>query len=155
MATSEAVARAKEAGLDLVEVAPHSSPPVCRIMDYGKWMYAQRKRDRKAKRHGPELKHIRIRTPKIGEHDLMIKVNHAREFMKRGDRVQFMLRFRGRELAHIEEGQKVFERIKQELADVGRPEAAFRREGRRITMLMIPGTKAPSDTRVQPTTRPR
>lgn len=148
MATSEAVARAKEAGLDLVEVAPNSSPPVCRIMDYGKWMYAQRKRDRKAraKRHGPELKHIRIRTPKIGEHDLMIKVNHAREFIERGDRVQFMLRFRGRELAHIEEGQKVFQRIMQELADVGRPESAFRREGRRITMLIIPGTKGPSDT---------
>ncbi len=131
----------------MVEVAPNSSPPVCRIMDFGKWMYAQRKKDRKAKtkRHGAGLKHIRIRTPKIGEHDLMIKVNHAREFIERGDRVQFMLRFRGRELAHIDEGHKVFERIKQELADVGRPETGLRREGRRITMLMVPGVKAPSD----------
>ncbi len=139
------MARAKEAGLDLVEVAPQSAPPVCRIMDYGKWMYAQRKKERKTKRHAPGLKHIRIRTPKIGEHDLMIKVNHAREFMERGDRVQFMLRFRGRELAHIDEGQKVFQRIQQELADIGRPEVAFKREGRRITMLMVPGVKASSD----------
>ncbi len=129
-------------------------------MDFGKWMYAQRKKDRKAKtgRHGPGLKHIRIRTPKIGEHDLMIKVNHAREFIERGDRVQFMLRFRGRELAHIEEGHKVFERITQELADIGRPEMALRREGRRITMMMVPGVKAPSDTgasRVSPKVEPK
>jgi len=129
-------------------------------MDFGKWMYAQRKKERKAKtgRHGPGLKHIRIRTPKIGEHDLMIKVNHAREFMERGDRVQFMLRFRGRELAHIEEGHKVFERIKQELADIGRPETGLRREGRRITMMMVPGAKAPSDTgasRAAPKPAPR
>jgi len=143
--TKDALARAKEAELDLVEVAPQSDPPVCRIMDYGKWKYAQRKRDHKAKRHEPELKHIRIRTPKIGEHDLMIKVSHAREFLQRGDRVQFILRFRGRELAHIDEGQKVFQRIRQDLADVSRAELEFRREGRRITMLLVPGPRHPAN----------
>ena len=80
-------------------------------MDYGKWMYMQRKKEQKAKahRHETELKEIRIKTPKIGDHDLGIKVNHARDFLERGDRVQFTLRFRGRELAHTEEGRKVFE----------------------------------------------
>ena len=138
---ADALARARQAGLDLVEVAPLAKPPVCRIMDYGKWKYAQRKKERKGRthRHETELKEIRIKTPKIGEHDLTIKVSHARDFLARGDRVQFVLRFRGRELAHIDEGQKVFARITENLADVSKVEQGFRREGRRITMLLIPG----------------
>ncbi len=110
----DALERARNAGMDLVEVAPQSKPPVCRIMDYGKWKYAQRKKEQKAKahRHETELKEIRIRTPKIGEHDLLIKVGRAREFLQRGDRVQFSLRFRSRELAHIDVGVEVFQRIK-------------------------------------------
>jgi translation initiation factor IF-3 len=144
---ADALARAAAAGLDLVEVAPLSKPPVCRIMDYGKWKYAQRKKERKSRthRHETAMKEIRIKTPKIGAHDLMIKVNHAREFLIRGDRVQFALRFRGRELAHIDEGQKVFAQIKQDLADVSKVEHDFRREGRRILMLLAPGgTKKPA-----------
>ena len=130
--------RAQELGMDLVEVAPQASPPVCRIMDYGKWKYAQRKKEQKSKahRHETELKEVRIRTPKIGEHDLMIKVNRARKFLERGDRVQFSLRFRGRELAHIDEGAKVFKKIQEELADVSKIDQHFRREGRRITMTL-------------------
>jgi len=124
--------------MDLVEVAPQASPPVCRIMDYGKWKYAQRKKEQKSKahRHETELKEVRIRTPKIGEHDLMIKINRARKFLERGDRVQFSLRFRGRELAHIDEGAKVFKRIQDDLADVSKIDQHFRREGRRITMTL-------------------
>ena len=144
---ADALARAAAAGLDLVEVAPLSKPPVCRIMDYGKWKYAQRKKERKSKthRHETALKEIRIKTPKIGEHDLQIKINHAREFLGRGDRVQFALRFRGRELAHIDEGQKVFAQIKQALTDVSKVEHDYRREGRRILMLLAPGgTKKPA-----------
>jgi len=139
----DAQKRAREVGLDLVEVAPQSKPPVCRIMDYGKWKYAQRKKERKAKarRHETELKEIRIRTPKIGEHDLAIKVNRARTFLERGDRVQFSLRFRSRELAHIDVGVDVFRRIKEELADVARTERDVRREGRRITMMLSPSAK--------------
>ncbi len=129
---------AKDAELDLVEVAPLAKPPVCRIMDYGKWKYAEAKKEQKSKasRHETELKHVRIKTPKIGIHDLMIKINRARKFLERGDRVQFSLRFRGRELAHIDEGQKVFERIKAELEDVSKIDQDYRREGRQISMTL-------------------
>jgi translation initiation factor IF-3 len=146
---ADALARAAAAGLDLVEVAPQARPPVCRIMDYGKWKYAQRKKEQRSKtrRHETEMKQIRIRTPKISEHDLKIKVDHAREFLTRGDRVQFTLRFRGRELAHIEEGEKVLTNIKQGLSDVSRVEQDFRREGRRVTMLLVPGGKRPAAKR--------
>ena len=143
MEVREALGLAQEAGMDLVEVAPQSRPPVCRIMDYGKWMYAQRKKEQKAKahRHETELKQIRIKTPKIDEHDLLIKLHRAREFLERGDRVQFTIRFRGRELAHVEEGQKILERITAELADLSKVEQSSRREGRRITMLLAPSIK--------------
>jgi len=139
----EAQFRARDAGLDLVEVAPSARPPVCRIMDYGKWKYAQKKKERKSKahRHETELKEIRIKTPKIGDHDLGIKVKHAREFLERGDRVQFSLRFRGRELAHIDEGQKIFQRIQELLSDIAKVDQGFRREGRRITMTLAPDAK--------------
>jgi translation initiation factor IF-3 len=138
--TREAMDRARRVGLDLVEVAPQSRPPVCRIMDYGKWKYAQRKKEQKSKSHRKEteLKEIRIKTCKIGDHDLQIKVNHARGFLSRGDRVQFTLRFRGRELAHMEEGRKVFGSIKAELALVGKVDQDVRSEGKRITMVLAP-----------------
>ena len=127
-----------------MEVAPLAKPPVCRIMDYGKWKYAQRKKEQKSKahRHETELKEIRIKTPKIGENDLLIKVNRARGFLERGDRVQFTLRFRGRELAHIDEGQKVFQQIKTDLGEISKVDQDFRREGRRITMTLRPGAAA-------------
>ncbi|MDP6635753.1 MAG: translation initiation factor IF-3 [Phycisphaerae bacterium] len=139
---SEAQAMAREAGLDLVEVVPNATPPVCRILDYGKYKYdlAKKQRHAKAHRHETELKEIRIRTPKIDTHDLMIKVNRAREFLLRGDRVQFSLRFRGRELAHIDEGQRIFTQIEEALQDCGKVDRN-RREGRRITMLIAPLTK--------------
>ena len=129
--------------MDLVEVAPQASPPVCRIMDYGKFKYAQRKKEQKAKahRHETELKELRIRTPKIGDRDLMIKVDRAREFLERGDRVQFSLRFRSRELAHIDIGVDVFRRVKEALADICKVERDCRREGRRITMMLGPNRK--------------
>jgi len=142
----DALQRARDAGMDLVEVAPQSQPPVCRIMDYGKWMYMQRKKEQKAKahRHETELKEIRIRTPKIGDHDLEIKINHARGFLARGDRVQFTLRFRGRELAHTEEGRKVFEHITEALADLSKVDQPFRFEGRRLTMTLASTGKKPA-----------
>ncbi len=112
-------------------------------MDYGKWKYAQRKKQHKSKARRHETKQIRIRTPKIGEHDLQIKLNHAREFLERGDRVQFNLRFRGRELAHVEEGYRVFKDIQEQLADVSKVEQSTRRAGRTINMLLAPtGKKA-------------
>ena len=144
--TFKAMEMARTAGMDLVEVAPQSSPPVCRIMDYGKWKYEQSKKERKsrAQRHETELKEIRIKTPKIDPHDLGIKVNHAREFLERGDRVQFSLRFRGRELAHIDEGIRIFKDVETQLEEVAKVDQPPRREGRRITMLLAPvARKAP------------
>jgi translation initiation factor IF-3 len=140
----DAMSRARESGLDLVEVAPQSRPPVCRIMDYGKWKYAQRKKEQKSKSHRKEteLKEIRIKTPKIGDHDLEIKVHHAREFLSRGDRVQFTLRFRGRELAHMDEGKKIFGHIKELLAAVAKVDQDYRYEGKRITMTLAPGSSS-------------
>lgn len=130
-------------------------------MDYGKWMYTQRKKEQKAKahRHETELKEVRIRTPKIGDHDLMIKVNLARSFLMRGDRVQFSLRFRGRELAHTDEGRKVFQQITEELADVSKVDQSFRFEGRRLTMtLASTGKKAapgkPAKAPAKPASKP-
>jgi translation initiation factor IF-3 len=137
---SEALRRAQEAEMDLVEVAPQARPPVCRIMDYGKYKYQQKKKEQKAKshRHETELKEIRIRTPKIGDHDLQLKIKHAREFLERGDRVQFSLRFRGRELAHIEEGREIFKTIGEELNDVAKIDQHPRFEGRRLSMMLAP-----------------
>ena len=142
----DALQRAHDTGMDLVEVAPQSQPPVCRIMDFGKWMYMQRKKEQKAKshRHETELKEIRIRTPKIGDHDLEIKINRARDFLSRGDRVQFTLRFRGRELAHTEEGRKVFGHITEALAEVSKVDQSFRFEGRRLTMTLASTGKKPA-----------
>ncbi len=147
--TAEALERARAADLDLVEVAPTAKPPVCRIMDYGKYKYEQKKKEHKARaqRHETELKQIRIRTPKIGARDLEIKIDHAREFLQRGDRVQFTLRFRGRELAHIDVGQHVLDGVKQALADIAKVDQDFRMERRSLTMTLAPtakpGGKAP------------
>ena len=143
---------AREADLDLVEVAPTASPPVCRIMNYGKYKYDLAKKARKAKahRHETELKEIRIRTPKIDEHDLRRYIGHAREFLERGDRVQFSLRFRGRELAHIDEGRRVLDYVVAKLEDCGKVEQR-RSEGRRITMMLspLPHKAAKTDKPVQ------
>jgi len=142
----EALRLAREAGMDLVEVAPNVRPPVCRIMDYGKWKYAQRKKEQKSKshRHETELKEIRIKTPKIGDHDLGIKVGRARDFLSRGDRVQFTLRFRGRELAHMDEGKKIFGHIKQQLADCSKVDQDYRFEGKRLTMTLAASGPQPA-----------
>ena len=142
--TREALNRAREAGLDLVEVAPNASPPVCRIMDYGKWMYEQKKKDRQAKshRHETELKEIRIRTPKIGSHDLEIKVNRARDFLERGDRVQFTLRFRGREMAHRELGRDVLKSVADMLNEFAKVDREVRMEGRSMSVVFSPTEKA-------------
>lgn len=109
-------------------------------MDFGKFKYDQKKKEQKAKtkRHETELKEIRIKTPKIGDHDLGIKIRNAEEFLTRGDRVQFSLRFRGRELAHIDEGRNVFEKIKKALAEIAKVDQHYRFEGRRLTMTLAP-----------------
>jgi len=130
--------------LDLVEVAPNSVPPVCRIMDFGKWRYEQKKKDQKAKtkQHQATMKEVRLR-PKIEEHDQMVKTKHAREFLAKGNRVQFTMLYRGREMAHREIGEEIFKSIVEELQDVGKVESPMKFMGRRMTMVMAPGASKP------------
>ena len=134
---------AREAGLDLVEVAPTARPPVCRIMDYGKWRYQQQKKEDKsrASSRAGQLKELKLKTVRIGDHDLMIKVNHAREFLKEGNKVQFTLQFRGREMAHIDLGRDIFKKIKDELWPVSKVERDAKMEGRRMTLVLQPDHK--------------
>src|SRR5438094_5594583 len=143
--TADALRRAREAGLDLVEVAPNARPPVCKIIDYGKWRYLQQKKEDKsrASSRGGQLKELKFKTVKISEHDLMIKVNHAREFLKEGNKVQFTLQFRGREMAHLELGRDIFKKIKDELWLVSKVERDAKMEGRRMTLVLQPDHKAP------------
>jgi len=141
--TGDALRRARETGLDLVEVAPNARPPVCKIMDYGKWRYQQQKKEDKsrASSRGGQLKELKLRTVKIGDHDLMIKINHAREFLKEGNKVQFTLQFRGREMAHIDLGRDIFVKIKTELWPVSKVERDAKMEGRRMTLVLQPDHK--------------
>jgi translation initiation factor IF-3 len=144
--TNEALRRAREAGLDLVEVAPMARPPVCKILDYGKWRYQQQKKQDKsrASTKGGQLKELVLKTVKIGVHDLMIKINHAREFLKEGNKVQFTLRFKGREMAHIDLGRDLFTKIKSELFAVSKIERDAKMEGRRMTLVLQPEIKDPN-----------
>jgi translation initiation factor IF-3 len=136
---------AREAGLDLVEVAPTARPPVCKILDYGKWRYQQQKKVDKSRSSAKagQLKELKLKTVKIGEHDLMIKINHAREFLKDGNKVQFTLQFKGREMAHQELGRDIFVKIKSELFMVSKVERDSKMEGRRMTLVLQPDHKQP------------
>ncbi len=129
--------------MDLVEVAPTARPPVCRIMDYGKWRYQQQKKEDKsrASSRAGQLKELKLRTVKIGDHDLMIKINHAREFLKENNKVQFTLQFRGREVAHMDLGREIFKKIKNELLMVSKVERDTKLEGRRMTLVLQPEHK--------------
>jgi translation initiation factor IF-3 len=145
VSTSDALRMAREAGLDLVEVAPTARPPVCKILDYGKWRYQQQKKVDKsrASARGGQLKELKLKTVKIGDHDLMIKINHAREFLKEGNKVQFTLQFKGREMAHLDLGRDIFTKIKSELFLVSKIERDSKMEGRRMTLVLQPDHKPP------------
>ena len=144
ISTAEAMRMAREAGLDLVEVAPTARPPVCRIMDYGKWRYQQQKKEDKsrASSRAGQLKELKLRTVKIGDHDLQIKINHAREFLKENNKVQFTLQFRGREVAHMDLGREIFKKIKAELQPFSKVERDTKLEGRRMTLVLQPEHKS-------------
>ncbi len=137
MPTDEALGRARELELDLVEVAPTERPPVCRIMDFGKFKYQQKKRQHKAHTHQTKLKEIRVR-PKTDEHDITVKVNHAREFLAHKDKVIVSVVFRGRELAHVEEGHRVVQQVIKNLEDIGKVESPPSQQGRRIVCVLAP-----------------
>ena len=139
MGADQARTIARERGLDLVEVAPEARPPVCKILDYGKFKYEEKKKKNKAKskQHVQELKEVRLR-PLTGSHDLMTKLKHAREFLEEGDKVLFTIRFRGREQAHKEIGREVMGKISRELEDIAKVEHAISQMGPHMHMTLMP-----------------
>jgi len=135
--TAQAMEMARELGMDLVEVAATERPPVCKIMDYGKFRYEQSRKSTKTKSHQQKMKEIRVR-PKTGGHDIDTKVNQARKFLEHHDKVLVNVLFRGREMQHIEEGQRIIQGILEQLADVSKVEKAPSMEGKRMTALLAP-----------------
>jgi len=137
---NEALNRARAVGLNLVEVAPTSDPPVCRIMDYGKWLYQQKRKIREAHKKtlqsSTTLKEIRLR-PETDKHDLDVKLRHAREFLEKGHKVQFTVFFRGRQMLHKELGHAMLDQITQSLQDLANVERSAKMAGRRMTMLLV------------------
>ncbi|MBN2018734.1 MAG: translation initiation factor IF-3 [Sedimentisphaerales bacterium] len=134
-----ALQKARDTALDLVEVAPTSQPPVCRIMDYGKWLYEQKRKIReshKKSHHVGTLKEIRLR-PETDHHDVEIKVNHAREFLRKGHKVLFTLIFRGRQMIHQDKGYELLNKIAGMLADVSQVEQKSSIIGKRMTMVLM------------------
>ncbi|MEO2048114.1 MAG: translation initiation factor IF-3 [Pirellulales bacterium] len=133
----EALERAREIGFDLVEVAPLEKPPVCRIMDFGKYKYQQKKRQHKGHTHQSKNKEIRLR-PKIGEHDFVTKRERARKFLEDRDKVVCSVIFRGRENAHVDEGFKLVKRLMVDLEDIAKVEQMPSMHGRRIVLILAP-----------------
>ncbi len=141
--TDQALRMAQDAGLDLVEIAPNVRPPVCRILDYGKWKYEQQKKSdkqRATQRH-TGLKEVKIKTTKIDPHDLNIKTERARKFLEEGYKVQVTLQYRGREMAHQDIGQNLLNSVKRDLFMISKVEQDFRMQGRRGNMVLAPDKK--------------
>jgi translation initiation factor IF-3 len=145
LTTREALEMARARGLDLVEVAANVRPPVCRILDYGKYKYEQNRRARKAKKkqHQMQLKEVKMR-PKIEEHDYGFKVQHAREFLEGRDKVKLTVMFRGREMAHPELGHRLIQKVIAALLDIATVESSPRSEGRTLTAVLSPRPAKPT-----------
>lgn len=139
MSAHEAVVAAREQGLDLVEVSPNSDPPVCRIMDYGKYKYEASKKFQEGKKKGKavQVKEIRLR-PHTEEHDLGFKIRNLKRFLEKKDRVKITVMFRGREMAYMDTAVKLLERIAEEVVEIGTVEQQPTREGWRVTMVILP-----------------
>lgn len=135
----EAMRIAQETGLDLVEVAPNVNPPVCRVMDYSRFKYEQEKREREAKKkqHISRLKELKV-GPTIEEHDYQVKLHHLQRFLKRGDKVKISMRFRGRQMAHVDLGRDVLERLIRDSSDIGEVEKPPALETTIMTMVIVP-----------------
>jgi translation initiation factor IF-3 len=139
----DALLLAEEHGLDLVEVAPNAIPPVCRVMDYGKFRYEQTKKEREARKHQKqiEMKEVRLK-PKTDDHDLGVKSRQARKFLLNGDKVKFTVKFRGREIFHPDIGMAMLEQMSEELRDIAVIEQKPLMEGRALSLLLAPNAKA-------------
>ena len=143
MTPFDAVQRAVEEGLDLVEVAPGANPPVCRIMDYGKYKYELKKKQAvsKAKAHAATMKEVKLR-PRTDEHDLDFKLKNARRFLIEGDKVKVTLMVRGREIVHTSIGREQLDKVKEMLADIAAVENPPRMDGRFMSMILVPNREA-------------
>lgn len=141
MTRAQALALAQEAGTDLVEVAPQAEPPVCRLMDFGKFQYERAKKEREARKAQKEveIKEIRLR-PKTGEHDIGVVLRRARKFLQDESKVKVRVRFRGREITHPEVAEELLKRVAADLQDVGDVEKEPGMEGRSLLMIMAPKT---------------
>lgn len=148
MTLSEALAKASSAGLDLVEVAPDARPPVCKILDYGKLRFEERKKKSlmKRKQKSLETKELQFRL-KIGDHDYDVKLRHAVRFLTQGHRVRVVLRFKGREMSYQDIGVALLNRIISDLAELSKPESPPRTEGRRMLVVMVPIAKKLEDAK--------
>ncbi len=137
MAPQQALTIARQKGLDLVEISASANPPVCRIMDYGRYQYQEQKRQREAKKHQHviEVKEIKFR-PKVDEHDYQFKLKHIERFLAEGDKVKATIFFRGREMAHPEIGRRILERVIQDLAEIAVAETAPRQEGNQMHTIL-------------------
>ena len=139
MPLREALKIAQEEGLDLVEVAPNTNPPVCRIMDFNKFKYEQEKREREAKKHqrSAQLKEVRLK-PFIEEHDYQVKLKQMIKFLEKGSKVRVRLMFRGRDLAHPELGEKLMNRVVEDISSVGKVEKPLQKMGRMFLLVLGP-----------------
>ena len=139
---SEALMRAEEAGLDLVEIAPSADPPVCKIIDFGKFRYQQTKKEKESKKsqHQVKVKEVKVK-PNTDQHDLDTKQKHAREFILKGNKVRLTCVFRGREMAHPELGRKVIDEMCENLSDIATREAPPKMFGKILSVVLAPGAK--------------
>lgn len=135
--TKDALEQAMEVGLDLVEVSPNATPPVCKILEYGKYKYeiSKKEKEGRKKQHTISVKEIRLR-PKIDTHDLETKSRHARKFLEHGDRVKVCLQFRGREMMYIDQGKSVMENFQEGLDDIAKVESPMSKEGRTLVIVL-------------------
>jgi translation initiation factor IF-3 len=149
--TEDAIRLAEERGLDLIEVAPDGRPPVCRIQDYGKLKYERKKKEAVARKNQVQvqIKEVKLR-PKTDEHDIAVKVRHARRFLEEGNKVKVTIRFRGRELAHRDIGVQQCQRMAKECEDLCTVETTARMDGRQMFMILAPLARA-----IRPPPRPR
>ncbi|RKZ30942.1 translation initiation factor IF-3 [bacterium] len=142
MPTNVALQKAYDMDLDLVEIAPRENPPICKIIDYGKYLYDLKKKEKEAKKKqmGTQMKEIRF-TSRIGEHDYQVKLRHIREFLQDGHRVRISVRFRGREITHKELGQELLEKLIEDTKDISKVDRGPKMEGRFMTLQLVPAKK--------------
>jgi len=148
VATSEAMKMAERDNLDLVEVAANANPPVCKIIDYGKYRYQQTKKDKESKKaqHQVKIKEIKVK-PNTDDHDLQTKLKRARDFIEKGNKVRVTCMFRGREMAHPEVGRRIVQKVIDELSDIATPEAFPKQMGRNLSVTLAPGVKKTKETK--------